>query len=121
MERGRVRKNERPLPSIDIDEKAFRKGQNYIALLYGLDRGTVEGIAMDMSAAFVKIAKQNLAMAETEIVHDRFPAVKLAAEAMGKVRRREHRGFSGSGNFRLNRLRYLWLSSQKNPIDTQRA
>ena len=95
VERGRARKSQRPLPRIGIDEKAFRKGQNYITLLYDLDHGTVEAIsdgndvesgnacfsqlscdqldsveaiAMDMSAAFVKSAKQNLAMAETKIV-----------------------------------------------------
>ncbi|QDV65123.1 hypothetical protein Mal65_42930 [Crateriforma conspicua] len=30
---------------IGIDEKTFRKGQNYITLIYDLDRSTVEAIS----------------------------------------------------------------------------
>lgn len=51
----------------------------------------VEAIAMDMSAAFVKSAKANIPLAETKIVHDRFHVMKLASEAVDKVRRGEHR------------------------------
>ncbi|TWU66841.1 Transposase [Crateriforma conspicua] len=88
--RGKARKTREPMPRIGIDEKAFRKGQNYITLIYDLDRSTVEvisdgndteignacfsqlspqqresveAIAMDMSAAFVKSAKQNIPLA----------------------------------------------------------
>ena len=147
VERGRARKSQRPLPRIGIDEKAFRKGQNYITLLYDLDRGTVEAIsdgndvesgnacfsqlaqaqldsveaiAMDMSAAFVKSAKQNLVMAETKIVHDRFHVMKLATEAVDKVRRQEHRELSRRGSSLLKHSRYLWLSNQENLTDAQR-
>jgi transposase len=40
--RGKLRKTDRPLPRIGIDEKAFRKGQNYITLIYDLEQSTVE-------------------------------------------------------------------------------
>jgi hypothetical protein len=33
------------MPRIGIDEKAVRKGHNYITLLYDLDRSTVEAIS----------------------------------------------------------------------------
>jgi hypothetical protein len=33
------------MPRIGIDEKAFRKGHNYITLIYDLDRSTAEAIS----------------------------------------------------------------------------
>ena len=79
--RGKDRKLVKRLPRIGINEKAFKKGQSYITMLYDLDNSTVEAIsegndaeaakacfpelsedqiksveaiAMDMSAAYVK-------------------------------------------------------------------
>ncbi|QDV61088.1 ISL3 family transposase [Crateriforma conspicua] len=145
--RGQARKSAKPMPRIGIDEKAFRKGQNYITLIYDLDRSTVEAIsdgndtesgnacfsqlsqeqrdsveaiAMDMSAAFVRSAKQNIPMAEHKIVHDRFHIMKLASEAVDKVRRGEHRQLKSQGDDRLTGTRYLWLSGQENLTDAQR-
>jgi transposase len=43
---GRARKSAEPMPRIGIDETAFRKGQNYITLLYGRDRGTIEAMSV---------------------------------------------------------------------------
>ena len=43
--RGQARKTAKPIPRVGIDEKAFRKGQNYVTLLYDLDRSTVEAIS----------------------------------------------------------------------------
>jgi transposase len=116
--RGKARKEAKSLPRLGIDEKAFLKGQNYITLLYDLDNSTVEAIsdgndtnsgiaclsqlsdkqiqsieaiAMDMSAAYVKAAKQVIPLAENKIVHDRFHVMQLATKAVDKVRRGEHR------------------------------
>lgn len=145
--RGKARKTDTVMPRIGIDEKAFRKGQNYITLIYNLDRSTVEAIsdgndteagnacfsqlsqsqrdgveaiAMDMSAAYVKAAKASIPLAETKIVHDRFHVMKLATEAVDKVRRGEHRKLDAEGDKRLSRTRYLWLSSQENLNEQQR-
>jgi transposase len=116
--RGQARKTAKPIPRVGIDEKAFRKGQNYVTLLYDLDRSTVEAIsdgndtasgnacfsqlseqqidsieaiAMDMSAAFVKSARENIPLAETKIVHDRFHIMQMVSDAVDKVRRAEHK------------------------------
>lgn len=145
--RGKARKTEKAMPRIGIDEKAFRKGQNYITLIYDLDASTVEAISdgndtesgnacfsqlseaqresveaisMDMSAAFVKSAKANIPLAETKIVHDRFHVMKLATEAVDKVRRGEHRELKKQGDNRLSRTRYLWLTGQENLSGQQR-
>ena len=146
VERGKSRKCEKAMPRLGIDEKAFRKGQNYITLIYDLDNSTVEAIAdgndtdsgrdcfsqlsqsqresvdaiaMDMSAAFVKAAKASIPLAETKIVHDRFHVMKLANEAVDKVRRGEHRRLTQDGDKRLSGTRYLWLTSQENLSDRQ--
>jgi len=146
--RGKARKTGEVMPRIGIDEKAFRKGQNYITMIYDLDNSTVEAIsdgndtesgnrcfsqlsqdqlngveaiAMDMSAAFVKSAKANIPLAETKIVHDRFHVMKLAVEAVDKVRRGEHRKLSIEGDDRISKTKYLWLTGQENLTDDQRS
>jgi transposase len=134
------------MPRIGIDEKAFRKGQNYVTLLYDLDRSTVEAIsdgndaesgnacfsqlskqqlasvkaiAMDMSAAFVRSAKENIPLAETKIVHDRFHIMKLVSEAVDKVRRGEHKELKSIGDASLTGTRFIWLTSFENLSNKQ--
>lgn len=148
VERGRLRKKDLPMPRIGIDEKAFAKGQSYLTLLYDLDRSTVEvisegndtaaadacfsqlspmqidsveAIAMDMSAAYVRSTKANIPLAEEKIVHDRFHVMKLATEAVDKVRRQEHRQFKKDDDDRLTGTKFLWIKSQENLSDKQRT
>ena len=45
---------------------------------------------MDMSLAYLKAAKQCIPLAEEKIVHDPFDVMKLANEALDKVRKQEH-------------------------------
>ncbi|APZ93038.1 Transposase [Fuerstiella marisgermanici] len=144
--RGKDRKQSKNLPRIGIDEKAFRKRHNYVTLIYDLDKSTVEAIsdghdtaaadacfdqlsdsekqsveavAMDMSAAYVKSTKGNIALAEQKIVHDRFHIMKLATEAVDKVRRSEQKKLRAEGDDRLTGTRYLWLSGQENLSEKQ--
>lgn len=139
--RGQVRKQDLPLPRVGIDEKAFLKGQNYITLVYDLDHSTVEAIsdgndteagfkalselsdsqlqsieaiAMDMSPAYVKAAKQAIPLAESKIVHDRFHIMQMATKAVDKVRRTEHRELLKEGDDRLSQTKYVWLTSHEN-------
>lgn len=138
--RGKARKQPKNLPRIGIDEKAFRKGQNYVTLIYDLDESTVEpisdghetaaadarfdqlsnsqrqsveAVAMDMSAAYVNSTKGNIPLAGEKIVHDRFHIMKLATEAVDKVRRAEQKKHRADGDHRLTGTRYLWLSGQE--------
>lgn len=146
VERGQLRKQRLPMPRIGIDEKSFTKGQSYFTLVYDLDRSTVEAIseghdmeaadacfsqltaeqitsieaiAMDMSAAFVKSAKANIPLAEEKIVHDRFHVMKLATEAVDKVRRQEHRELKKQDDTRLTGTKFLWIKSQENLTEKQ--
>jgi transposase len=144
--RGKARKEAMPVPRLGIDEKAFLKGQNYITLLYDLDNSTVEAIsdgndtnsgiaclsqlsdaqvqsveaiAMDMSVAYVKAAKQVIPFAETKIVHDRFHVMQMATKAVDKVRRGEHRTLMKEGDDRLSKTKYVWLTSHEHLSEKQ--
>jgi transposase len=146
VRRGQDRKEAKPLPRIGIDEKAFAKGHDYLTLLYDLDASTVEAIsdghdtqsgiacfsqlspeqiasveavAMDMSPAYVKAAKQTIPLAEEKIVHDRFHVVQLATKAVDKVRRGEHRKLMLDDDNRLAKTKYIWLTSQENLSEKQ--
>lgn len=148
VRRGQDRKEDKPLPRIGIDEKAFAKGQSYITLLYDLDHSTVEAIsdgndtdsgnacfsqlsseqiqsveavAMDMSAAYVKATTQSIPLAEGKIVHDRFHVMQLATKAVDKVRRGEHRQLLQDDDNRLAKTKYIWLKSQENLTEKQQA
>lgn len=148
VQRGLLRKQATPLPRIGLDEKAFAKGQDYLTLLYDLDQSTVEAIsdgndtdsgvaclsqlspeqiasveavAMDMSSAYVKATKQTIPLAEGKIVHDRFHVMQLATKAVDKVRRGEHRRLIELDDHRLAKTKYIWLTSQENLTEKQRA
>jgi transposase len=148
VDRGQLRKKKLAMPRIGIDEKSFAKGQSYVTLLYDLDRSTVEAIsegcdtkaanacfsqlspsqinsveaiAIDMSAAFVKSAKANIPLAEEKIVHDRFHVMKLATEAVDKVRRQEHRELKKDNDTRLTGTKFLWIKSQENLSEKQQS
>ena len=76
---------------------------------------------MDMSAAFVKSAKGNIPLAEEKIVHDRFHVMKLATEAVDKVRRQEHRKLKKDDDTRLTGTKFLWIKSQENLTEKQQS
>ena len=146
VNRGKGRKEAQPVPRIGIDEKAFSKGQSYLTLLYDLDHSTVEAIsdgndtesgiacfsqltddqiesveavAMDMSAAYVKATKQSIPLAEEKIVHDRFHVMQHATKAVDKVRRGEHRQLKQDDDNRLAKTKYIWIKSQENLSEKQ--
>jgi transposase len=56
---------------------------------------------MDMSQAFVRAAKEMIPFAESKIVHDKFHIMKIANEAVDKVRRGEHKRLLKDGDDRL--------------------
>lgn len=148
VRRGQDRKEAKLLPRIGIDEKAFAKGHDYVTLLYDLDESTVEAIsdghdteagiacfsqlsseqmasveavAMDMSSAYVKAAKQTIPLAELKIVHDRFHVMQLVTKAVDSVRRGEHRRLMLEDDNRLAKTKYIWITNQENLTEKQDA
>jgi transposase len=72
---------------------------------------------MDMSAAYLQSAKENIPLAEEKMVHDRFHITKMATETVDKVRRGERRRLVELGDHRLSGTKYLWLTGQENLSD----
>lgn len=146
--RGKTRKEPSPLPRIGIDEKAIAKVHSYVSMIYDLDNSTVdaihegcdtdaalacfsrlsedqiksiEAIAMELSSAYVKAANQVVPLAEEKIVHDPFHVMKMANEALDKVRKQEHRKLLREGDATLSGSIYLWLTGMENHTENQTA
>jgi transposase len=135
VERGLARRELEGLKHLGLDEKSFRRGQNYISVLTELgpeprvlevaegrrtedaaglirtlpeaQRAQVAAVAMDMSAAYEAAVRETLPAAA--VVYDRFHVSKLLGEALDQVRRAEHKDLSAQGDERLKGSRYLWL------------
>jgi len=135
VERGLARRELEGLQHLGLDEKSFRRGQNYISVLTDLgpqprvlevaegrrtedavglihnlpeaQRAQVAAVAMDMSAAYA--AAVRAALPAAAVVYDRFHVSKLLGEAVDPVRRAEHKELSAEGDERLKGSRYLWL------------
>jgi transposase len=56
---------------------------------------------MDVSPAFVRPTKEMIPLAESKIVHDNFHIMKIANDAVGKVRLGEHKRLLKDGDDRL--------------------
>jgi transposase len=134
VERGLERRELEGLRHLGLDEKSFRRGQNYISVLTELgseprvlevcegrrseeaaelirtlpeaQRQKVEAVAVDMSAGYAAAVREVLP--DAAIVHDRFHVSKLLGEAVDQVRRAEHKELSAEGDERLKGSRYLW-------------
>lgn len=144
VERGLARKQERVIPHIGVDEKAFKKGHSYMTVVCDLERATVEhvaddrkieslagyfqgltaqqrngieAVAMDMWEPYVQATLQNLPLAAQKIVFDCFHVLKHMNEAVDKVRRREHRELMAQGDETLKGTKYLWLYAERNLAD----
>lgn len=136
VDRGLERRKVEEVRYIGVDEKSFRRGQDYISTMVDLNkeaprvlevsagrdihaakelleslpetaREKVEAVAMDMSAAYAAAAREVLPKAD--VVHDRFHVSGLLGEAVDKVRRGEHKRLLQKGDKSLLGTRYIWL------------
>jgi transposase len=135
VQRGLLRRIDKPLKYIGLDEKSFRKGHRYATVLCNLggegevldviedrtqeatekllktlskeSRETIEAVAMDMWPAYSQAAA--IVLPKSVEVFDRFHISKHLNEAVDKVRRGEHRELTKSGDDTLKRTKYLWL------------
>ncbi|MBD3676353.1 MAG: ISL3 family transposase [Planctomycetaceae bacterium] len=144
VERGLERRDLEEIKHIGIDEKNFGKGHDYVSVMTDIDGGRVlevtpgrtkeaadslwktlpeeqksqvKAVAVDMWAAFIHSAEENVP--EADIVHDRFHIAKHLNEAVDKVRRAEHKSLKQEGDERLTGSRYLWLTNEENLSDDQ--
>lgn len=139
--RGLQRRSIETLPVIGIDEKAFRKGQQYLTLVYdhhgsrvlyiGEDRkesslagfwatltpeqkGSIEVISMDMWEAYVNSVRANVPDGEAKIVYDKYHIAAHLGHAVDLVRRGENKQLRRVGDERLVGTKYDWLTNPQN-------
>lgn len=144
VERGLKRRQSEPLVHVGVDEKAFRKGHQYLTLVNDLSRrrvlyvaeerqqssldgfwGTlseeqkagIKAVAMDMWDPYVESVRAHLAEADQKIVFDKFHVAKHLGEGVDQVRRKEHRALKAEGDERLTGTKYDWL---RNPAAMDR-
>ena len=145
--RGLERKQERVIPAIGIDEKAFKKGHKYMTVVCDLERATVEHVAedrkaeslqdfwkslspeqldgvkavsMDMWTPYIQATVQCVPDADQKIVFDRFHIMSHMVKAVDTVRKQEHRQLSAAGDDTLKGTKYLWLFNSENLPDKHR-
>src|SRR5262249_684761 len=136
VKRGLERRKQELIPHVGVDEKAFRKGHNYLTLVNDLDSGRVlyvaedrqqssmdgfwgtlteeqkqgiQAVAMDMWDPYIDSIYQHLLEPEKKIVYDKFHIAKHLGEAVDQVRRKEHRVLKAEGDERLTGTKYHWL------------
>jgi transposase len=141
VKRGQSRKRDEVIPVLCVDEKAFRKGHDYVTLVCDYASSTVvhvseerkaaslasyfegltaeqregiEAISMDMWEPYVQATLAHVPDARRKIVFDRFHIMKQMTHAVDLVRRAENRELRSQGDDRLTRTRYLWLYSEEN-------
>lgn len=139
--RGMARKQRRIPKLLSIDEKAFAKRHRYETLVCDLARGTVEyvvddrqqeslekyyrqftkeelagvsAIAMDMWDPYIAATKAHVPDAAGKIVFDKFHVIRAVTEAVDKVRRKEHKDLTATGDERLKGTKHLWLANEEN-------
>jgi transposase len=145
--RGRERKKREPVRHMGVDEKSLAKGQDYMTLVYDLEKACVEyvvhgrgretldgyfrsrtqaelegieAVAMDMWDAYISSVEEHVPGASEKIVFDRFHIMKHMVEAVNDVRKREHRELRAQGDQTLTGSKNLWLYSRENLPDKHR-
>jgi transposase len=136
VERGLERRKAEVVSRMGVDEKAFRKGHNYLTLVNDLSRARVlyvaeerrqssldgfwetlteeqisgiEAIAMDMWDPYINSVREHVPEADGKIVFDKFHVAQHLGEAVDRVRRQENKALKAAGDDRLAGTRYDWL------------
>lgn len=139
VERGLARRAPTLPERIGVDEKAFRRGHDYVTIVSDQGKGTVlyvadarkqasldgfykqfepeqraavKTVAMDMWQPYIASTKEYIPDADQKIAFDKFHIAKHLCEAVDKIRRQENKKLSKAGDHQLKGTKYSWL---KNP------
>jgi transposase len=144
VERGLSRRQADPIKNIGVDEKAFRKGHDYVTIVNDLENSRVlyiaeerreisldgfwptltkeqidgiEAVAMDMWDPFINSTSNHLPEAHKKIVFDKYHIASNLGKAVDSVRYQEHKIISREGDNRLIGTKYDWLRNPENFTD----
>lgn len=147
VQRGLARRGPLTARYLGVDEKAFKRGHQYVIVVSDLatghvhhvaesrtkdtlasfcaqhsetETGGIDAVAMDMWPAYINATKEALLNADSKIVFDRFHIMGKLTGAVGKVRRSEHKALMNAGDQRLKGSEYLWLRNVENRGTEQR-
>jgi len=139
VQRGLARRQAEPVRQMGVDEKALRKGHNYLTLVNDLERGrvlyvaeerkqssldgfwgtltqeqmaSIEAVAMNMWDPFIASVEAHVPDAAKKMVFDKFHVAQHLGEAVDQVRRKESKRLKAGGDDRLTGTRYDWLRSR---------
>lgn len=144
VERGLKRRKLEQIDFVGLDEKSFRRGQDYISVMTDLvaqrvlevqpgrdtvavlklwdllpedTRQQVQAAAMDFGAAYAAATRQ--AVPQALIVYDKFHVSQMLSKAVDTVRRQEHKILMGQGDETLKGSRYVWLRGLEKMSDEE--
>ncbi len=139
VERGLLKRHDRVIKNVGLDEKSYKKGQSYISVLSDLNgskvievvegreltdaekllnllsekqKEGVEAVAVDMLQAFQSAIEKVLPQAL--ITHDKFHISSYLNKAVNSVRYTEHKEFTSRGHEILKNTKHLWLTNKEN-------
>lgn len=129
----------KPLHLLGIDEVSRRKGQQYLTLVYDLERGRVVWVGKDRDEATLNqffawlgkpraraiqvvccdmwrpyLAAVRTALPQAIVVFDRFHLTQHLSRAVDEVRRATWRQLAGREKVEFKRTRFLWLKNPEN-------
>ena len=143
---GLAHRRWQPLQIIGIDEVSRRKGQQYLTMVYDLQRGRVvwagrdrtratlehffawlgprraraiHTVCSDMAAAYGEAVRAHLPQA-THVI-DRFHVSQHLSRALDEVRRQTWRALTGRARVTWKHTRFLWLRNPENLRRTERT
>jgi len=129
----------KPLHLVGLDEVSRRKGQQYLTLVYDLERGRVVWVGKDRDEATLQrffawlgkrraraiqvvccdmwrpyLAAVRTAVPQATVVFDRFHLTQHCNQAVDEVRRATWRQLQGRERVEFKRTRFLWLANPEN-------
>ncbi len=146
--RGQRRKQAKVIPRFGVDEKAFRKGHNYMTVVCDLDAASVEYVAedrtaeslegywkgltqaqlegiesvsMDMWPAYIGATLSQVPGAQDKIVFDRFHIMQHMNAAVDTVRKQEHKELLARKDDTLKGTLHVWRYARENLPERHRA
>lgn len=135
-----LKRKDKEIEHVGVDEKSFLKGHSYASILNDLDKNkvlevvegrtiesaqellnkglsrkqktSIKAIAMDMWDSFMTASREILPQAD--IVHDKYHIVGYLGKAVDQVRKLENKSMLKSRKDILKGSKYRWLTNPKN-------